>query len=239
MFDQFVIILRRPRDVRNCGAVVRAMKNMGFSRLRLVEAADVRVEDILGIAHRSDDILARIEHYDDLATALGDTSLVVGTSARLHANVQLRSDIRDLAAELHGYARYGLVALLFGPEDKGLDNEALARCHILLRLPVDLAYPSLNLAQAVLLVLYELRQAATAPLTPTPRALATAASLDRSLATVGQLLGAIDFVKSGDGATLRRELRAILNRAQLDEREAALLTAVAREVLRYVERSTK
>jgi TrmH family RNA methyltransferase len=237
-FDRFVIVLQRPRDVRNIGAVVRAMKNMGFSRLRLVEAVDFRAEDMLGIAHRSEDVLAGIERFDNLASALADASYVVGTSARAHTYLHPRSDVRVLASELHGRAAMGTVALLFGPEDRGLDNEALARCHVLLRLPVDPAYPSLNLAQAVLLLLYELRQAALLSTASELRTLASAAAIDRSMATINQLLDAIDFVKSGDGSALRRELRTILNRAELDEREAALVTAIAREVLKYVERQT-
>jgi TrmH family RNA methyltransferase len=239
MHSNVVIVLHRSRDVRNIGAVVRAMKNTGFSRLRLVEAVEFDAEDILGIAHRSEDVLAQIEHFDDLGAALADAHYVVGTSARDHAQLQPRSDVRTLASELRGRAAVGTVALLFGPEDKGLDNTALAHCTTLLRLPVEPSYPSLNLAQAVLLLLYELRQALVPPDTPAPRVLANVASLDGTMAAVKTLLDTIDFVKSGDGSALRRELRAILNRAELDEREAALITAIAREVLHYVEREAK
>jgi TrmH family RNA methyltransferase len=228
-----VVVLHRPRDVRNIGAVVRAMKNMGFSRLRLVEPAPFDAADIGGIAHRSDDIVAAMEVFPDLPAALADTQYVVGTSARPHGGRAPRADLGALAGELLARAAVGPLALLFGPEDNGLDTPALDRCHALLTLPCDPAYPSLNLAQAALLVLYELRRAASGELpAPPPRAQAPAAELDRCLELVGAAMRAIDFHKSGDGAASERALRAILMRAQPDSRELALIGAIAREVVK-------
>jgi TrmH family RNA methyltransferase len=228
-----IVVLHRPRDLRNIGAVVRAMKNMGFARLRLVDPVAFDAADIGGIAHRSEDIVAAMEVFPDLASALADTLFVVGTSARPHAGRAPRVDVAALAGELLARAAAGPAALLFGPEDNGLDTAALDRCHALLSLPCDPAYPSLNLAQAALLALYELRRAALGqPAPPAPRAPAPAAELDRCLELVGAALDAIDFHKSGDGAATERALRALLMRAAPDARELALLSAIAREVVK-------
>ncbi|NNJ10256.1 rRNA methyltransferase [Chloroflexales bacterium ZM16-3] len=233
MLHNIVIVLHRPRDVRNIGAVVRAMKNMGFARLRLVDPAPFDMADIGGIAHRSEDVTTAMEVFPDLASALADMHYVVGTSARPHGGRAPRADVAALAGELLARAASGPVAMLFGPEDNGLDTAALDRCHALLSLPCDPDYPSLNLAQAALLTLYELRQAALgAPPPPQARVAAPAADLDRAMELVGAALRAIGFHKSGDGAATERALRALLMRAAPDARELALVGAIAREIVK-------
>ncbi|MFQ3664083.1 MAG: TrmH family RNA methyltransferase [Chloroflexaceae bacterium] len=231
--DQIITVLHRPRDVRNIGAAVRALKNMGFRRLRLVDPAPFDPADLTGIAHRSEDLVAAIELYADLDAALADARYVVGTSERAHPERPMRADLRPFAAELVTRATSaGPVALLFGPEDHGLDNAALDRCHALLTLPADPAYPSLNLAQAVLLTLYELRMAVAGPLPAAPpRRPATAAELAATVEALSAAIEAVGFVKSGDGAAVVRRLRALITRAEPDSREAALLTAFAREIV--------
>ncbi|MFP4439018.1 MAG: RNA methyltransferase [Chloroflexaceae bacterium] len=236
--DNVIIVLHQPRDVVNIGGVVRAMKNMGLRHLRLVAPAPFDPADLTGIAHRSEDILATMGVYADLNAALADVTYVVGTSARAHADHPVRSDIRSLAPELLARATTDLVALLFGPEDNGLDNAALDRCHLVLRLPTDPAYPSLNLAQAVLLLLYELRMAATvaAPSPSAPASPATAAQLETLFATWEEALQAVEFFKTGRRTGIMRRLRRLFHRADPTGREAALLTAIAREVVQFLRR---
>jgi TrmH family RNA methyltransferase len=238
--DNFIIVLHQPRDVVNIGGVVRAMKNMGLRRLRLVAPAPFDPADIIGIAHRSEDILAVLGIYADLDAALADVTYVVGTSARPHADHPVwSSDVRALAPELPARATAGPVALLFGPEDNGLDNAALDRCHLVLRLPTDPTYPSLNLAQAVLLLLYELRMAVlvAAPSPPTAAAPATAAQLETLFATWEQALQAVEFFKTGRRTGIMRSLRSLFHRADPTGREVALLTAIAREVVQFLRRN--
>jgi tRNA/rRNA methyltransferase len=130
------------------------------------------------------------------------------------------------------------VALLFGAEDNGLPTAALDRCHVVLRLPTDPAYPSLNLAQAVLLLLYELRRAAgSVPMVATAETpSASSAQYETLFAAWEQALQAIGFFKTPRTDSTMRPLRAVLHRAALDQQEAALLTAMAREVLRFLQR---
>lgn len=232
-FENLIVVLHRPHDVRNIGAVVRAMKNMGASRLRLVSPAPFVFADLLGIAHRSEDVLERMELFGDLGAALADVTYVVGTSEHRHAGRPMHTDPRALAPAILARAAQGPVALLFGPEDNGLDLADLDRCHAIVTLPSDPAYPSLNLAQAAMLLLYELRLAAVDPLPPTPlREAAPAGELEGCLALVDSMLRSIDFYKSGDGAATMRALRALLLRAEPDRRELALIGAIAREVVK-------
>ena len=237
VLDQFVVVLHRPRDAVNIGGVVRAMKNTGLARLRLVDPVRFEAATITGIAHRSEDVLGRMELFDDLPSALADASYVVGTTARPRGDHPLRRDLRAFAPELRQRALAGTVALLFGSEDNGLDNAALDRCTAIMSLPVNPAYPSLNLAQAVLLVGYELWTAAPpdlpidAPLTP-----ATASEIEMLFAETERALHVIGFFKYSPTSAMR-SLRQIAARAVLDAREAALLAAIAREVQRFFERS--
>lgn len=236
MFSQFVVILHRPRDVRNIGAVVRAMKNMGFTRLRLVAPPAFDPADIGGIAHRSEDLLAQLEIFASLEEALAGLSYIVGTTARHHER-PVRQEVRAAMAELAERATGGAVGLLFGPEDNGLDNAALDRCQMLLSLPCDPAYPSLNLAQATLLVLYELRMAlAETPAAAAQPNVAGADDLETCLSAWEAMLATVKFVKSGSPVRPMRALRELIFRVAPSRQEAALLTAIAREVVNYVRR---
>lgn len=234
--ENIVVVLYQPRDVRNIGGVVRAMLNTGLARLRLVKPPAFEATDILGIAHRSGDVLAQTAVFNTLDEALADASYVLGTSARTRAEHAIRSDVRTLAAELRGRAEHEIVALLFGPEDNGLDNDALDRCHAVLKLPVDPAYPSLNLAQAVLLLGYELWMVSE-PTSSTTTTHATTSQLETLFSETEQALRAIEFFKSGS-TSIMRSLRQAVGRAALTEREAMLLTAIAREVQRFGERKS-
>jgi TrmH family RNA methyltransferase len=240
--ENVIVVLHRPRDAVNIGGVVRAMKNMGFRRLRLVQPARFSAAEISGVAHRSEDLLAVLEEYTSLDAALADAVYVAGTTARPREAHRVRGDVRNLAAELLARAATGPVALLFGPEDKGLDNQALDRCSSVVSLPANPAYPSLNLAQAVLLLLYELRTAATsghalAPEQQLPREeLPAFAQREALVGAVEQALEAIEFFKPGRRESIMRTLRGLLQRAEPDARETALLTAMAYEVVNFLRR---
>lgn len=234
--DNIIVVLHRPRDVVNIGAVVRAIKNMGFRRLRLVDPAPFDPADVRGIAHRSEDVLDALEIAPDLDTALADAGLVVGTTARPRGEHRVREDVRALAPLILAHTAAAPVALLFGPEDNGLDNQALDRCGLIVRLPVDPAYPSLNLAQAALLLLYELRTAAQHPAAPPAPTPATQSQLETLYAALEQALRAVEFFKTGEAEAKLRSVRQVLQRAQPTPHEAALLTAMAREVAAFVRR---
>src|SRR5215213_6884052 len=161
--DNLVVVLCRPQKLVNIAGTIRAMKNMGLSQLRLVRPAEYDPADIEGIAHRSADVLAATTLHASLDDALADTVYVAGTTARSRELVPQHMTPRAAAPELLARAECGPVALLFGSEDNGLTAEELDRCHCVLRIPTNPSYRSLNLAQAVLIVAYELWQAIDQP----------------------------------------------------------------------------
>jgi TrmH family RNA methyltransferase len=242
--DNIVVVLCRPQRLVNIAGAVRAMKNMGLRRLRLVRPAEYDPADITGIAHRSDDLLAAATLHGDLDAALADAVFVAGATARPRGAALRQAAPRDLAPELLARAAEGTVALLFGPEDNGLTNAELDRCHAALSIPASPAYPSLNLAQAVLIAAYELRLAADLP--PHPEGArpgresyppASAAQLEALFAAIEGALWGIEFFKAQRAEGIMRTIRSLIHRAAPDAREAALLKAMCVETLNFLRRN--
>jgi TrmH family RNA methyltransferase len=235
--DNIVVVLCRPRKLVNIAGAVRALKNMGLRRLRLVRPAEYDPADIAGVAHRSDDLLAAATLHGDLDSALADAVFVAGATARPRGAATRVATPRDLAPELLARAAAGPVALLFGPEDNGLTNAELDRCHATLAIPADPAYPSLNLAQAVLIAAYELRLAADLPRRPpAARPPAGAAQLEALFAAIEAALWGIEFFKAQRAEGMMRTIRGLVHRAAPDAREAALLQAMCVETLNFLRR---
>ncbi len=231
-----IIVLVEPQSVDNVGATVRAMRNMGLSRLRLVRPADFDRSRLLVIAHRCEELVAGIEAYDDLDAAVADAVYLVGTTARPRGGLRPTLTPRVAAAAAIERATSGPVAFLYGREDFGLPNTALDHCHALLTIPTAPEYPSLNLAQAVLLVAYELRLAALAEPPPErtqPRAAgASGRETETMFAALAEAMRATDFLIPARADATLRALRALLLRAEPTTKEAALITAMARAFAR-------
>src|SRR5437016_10157510 len=236
-----VVVLQEPQDLVNIAHVVRGMKNFGLRDLRLVNPREYESYRVEGIAHQTQDILSRVRAYSTLEEPIADCVHVVGFTARGRTAKRNLQRPREAAAEITALAERGPVALLFGREDKGLTNEALDRCHRVITIPSDPAYPSLNLAHAVVLMLYELALARGDEATPfkPPRRQAGPArveDLERLCADVEQALRLIEFFKTRDVDGVMRTVREVMHRAPLDEREIKLLRAMAIEVVKYAER---
>jgi len=236
-----VVVLDEPQELVNVAQVIRAMKNFGLRDLRLVRPQAFDAVRIEGIAHQSADIIQRVRCADTLEDALADCVHVVGFTARGRTAKRTWQRPRDAAADVVAQSDAGPVALLFGREDKGLSNEALDRCARVVTIPSEAAYPSLNLAHAVVVMLYEValaRGAGERAFKPPRReaAPATAADLEHVFADLEHALTAIDFFKTRDAERVVRTLRDILHRVPLDAREAKLLRAMAIEVTKYGER---
>ncbi len=239
--DRIVVVLDQTQDLVNIAAVIRGMKNMGLSRLHLVSPEEFDAWRITGIAHRTDDIVESIQFFDTLEDALARMSFVVGTTARTRTAGLRYGRPRELAATMLTQAELGDVALVFGPEDRGLSNEALDLCHAVAVVPTDSAYPSLNLAQACLVLMYELWMATTGAAPPLPKGRratepATHEELEQMYSALEQGLSAIDFFKSRKPEAVMRTLRTILGQARMDGREARLVSALGYETRHVVER---
>lgn len=242
LLDRVVVVLDHPQNVVNIAGVIRAMKNMALSRLRLVNPADFDPWRIEGIAHRSDDIIESARVFGSLDEALADCVRVVGSSARSRTANRNYVRPREAAANLLSAAEGGPVALLFGREDRGLDNAALDLCHSIAVIPTNPDYSSLNLAQAVMVLAYEVFLASgegDAPLPRGRRATEPASREDLELA-YGALedgLHRIEFFKARKPESVLRTLRTTLARADLDRRESRLFAAIGFEIGHYLDRA--
>jgi tRNA (cytidine32/uridine32-2'-O)-methyltransferase len=234
--DRIVVVLNRTQDVVNIATSLRAMMNMGLTRLRLVAPDDFNAYRIAGIAHGAEPLIERIEFFDSLDAAVADCALVLGTTARRRAATYVWSHPREAAPELLNYDATAErpIAIVFGREDTGMLNHELDRCDRILVVPTSALNSSLNLSQAVLLVGYELFLAASQrEALPRPKrdaAPATALELQALFEQVNAALEVIDFYKGKNPEAIMRTVRAIIRRADINGREAALLRAMGIEV---------
>ncbi len=222
------IVLLRPRRAANVAAACRAMKNMGFRTLRLVDPpADLERPEARSLAYGAWDILDGAIRCASLREAVAASTLVAGTSGR-PAEGALRP--RRFAEEASLRAAGGRVSVVFGPESTGLTREELDLCHARLHIPADPAHPSLNLAQAVLIVTYEIRLAATEPGPEPAAARASAGELEQALDDLKEGLLAVGYLNPANPGAILAELRLLLARAGPTPREVVLLRGLARQI---------
>ena len=237
------VVLYEPQDPVNIAATIRAMKNMGCSNLYLVKSVPYDPWKLEGIAHDTNDIIERIRNCDTIDEALDGCVRVAGFTARRRAAKRDVVTPRSASIELLDYAREGPVAILFGREDKGLPNEILDRAHIVVTIPTT-NHASLNLAQAVLIALYELHLTAadaTRTLAPPRKDAppATTEEYEQLFQDSERALHAIDFFKTRFHEHIMRSVRTLFYRAAPDSRELALLRAIFIEVIRTIDRISK
>jgi TrmH family RNA methyltransferase len=236
-----VVVLYEPLDPVNIAGTVRAMKNMGVGRLRLIRPVEYDPVRLEGIAHGTMDLIERIEVFDSFDAAVADCVRVVGFTARRRAAKLRVIAPKEAAADVLDSASDGLVALAFGREDSGLPNEILDRVHAAVTIPTT-NHASLNLAQAVLIGLYELHLAAedaTRTLAP-PRKDApppTNEQFEQFFADAANALEMIEFFKTRFPEHIMRTLRSLTFRASPNARELSLMRAMALEVRNYIRRS--
>jgi tRNA/rRNA methyltransferase/tRNA (cytidine32/uridine32-2'-O)-methyltransferase len=237
------VVLYEPQDPVNIAATIRAMKNMGISDLYLIRSVEYDPWRLEGIAHDTGDIIERIKNCESVEEALDGCVRVAGFTARRRAAKRDVTTPRGAGAELLQYAREGPVAILFGREDKGLPNEILDRAHVVVTIPTT-GHASLNLAQAVLIALYELHLSAadaTRTLAPPRKDAppATAEEYEQLFQDTERALYGIEFFKTRFHEHIMRSVRTLFFRAAPDSRELALLRAIFIEVIRTIDRITR
>jgi tRNA/rRNA methyltransferase/tRNA (cytidine32/uridine32-2'-O)-methyltransferase len=241
ILDAACVVLFEPQDPINIGAVVRAMKNMGVHDLRLVNPVEYEPNRIEQVAHNTRDVVQRIRHFASLDEALADCVWVAGFSARKRAAKWPRTEPRAAAAAALEHAADGRIAYLFGREDDGLPGDALDRAHAVVTIPTT-EHASLNLAQAVIIALYELHvTAGDATRAPhgKPRKAAPppgGEEWEQFFTDTERALRAIDFLKTRNPEHVMRSVRSLFFRAAPDARELLLFRAMAIEVMRTIDR---
>ncbi|MFC7302235.1 RNA methyltransferase [Cognatiluteimonas weifangensis] len=222
----------------NIGSAARALKTMGLSRLALVAPERFPHADADALAAGAGDLLAAATRHAGLAEAVADCHLVLGCTARSRRIALPEQSPRQAAAAALAAAAQGQeVALVFGRERTGLDNDELQLCHAAVHIPANPGYGSLNLAAAVQVLAYELRMAwlagLAAPAAAAPVAApASHAQLEGLFAQLAQTLEAIDFHKGRAPESALRKLRRLFLRCGLDAREVRLLRGVLADAQR-------
>jgi tRNA/rRNA methyltransferase len=231
--ENVAIVLFRPQIPENIGAVARAACNMGLRRLHLVEPTSLDQERLRAMATpAAAPILDTMVIHDDLFTALGDFQYVVGTTARLGGiRKEVRSP-REMAARLIDLSQSNDIALLFGPENFGLTNQELPYCHALVTIPTG-ECTSLNLAQAVMVLAYELLVARTDTPSYEPRRASTR-ELETMYAMLQETLVKIDFISHRNPEHWMLNVRRLFNRHGLRAREAQVIKGICRQIDWYV-----
>jgi len=235
------VVLVSPRGGANVGSVCRAMKNMGAGSLFIVDGRYDRKQARLMAVHGGDVFEARRE-VETIRDAIEGCGVVVGTTARGGAYRQRSRDIRELARELVGRGRAEAgaqrgrpLALLFGREDRGLSNQDIALCHHLVCIQTSADYSSLNLAQAAMIVLYEIYRArveagaggAGDRVAAVP---ADARDFDDAMVALERGLLTVGFLSSDNPQHIMSTIRAMLGRALPDDRELRILRGISRQL---------
>ncbi len=223
--DSLRIILVRPRFPENVGSVARAMKNMGLSRLLVVNGCSTLHPNAYKLASGAEDILERAEEFTTVQEAISEMGCVVGTTSR-----EGKERTPDLAPEalarmLIPLSKDNLIGLVFGSEKEGLTNEELSLCHLYARIPSVASFPSLNVAQAVMVVSYELFRASTQIPKKEIRLVQTE-QMERMLDHMERTLVRIGFLDADHPKKIMRAMRRLFGKSQMDPREVQILHGI-------------
>jgi tRNA/rRNA methyltransferase len=224
-------VLIAPRNPLNIGAAARAISNFGFSELRLVNPYQVAFREAKS-AVKAHHVLRDAREYAEVADAVADCALVVGTTSRgpralEHPLRRLERGGRLITKRL----ATAPVALLFGSEKFGLSNDDLSHCHWLMRIPTREEHGSMNLGQAVAVCLYEIiRQPAAVRVESEPKPAAGTESLERLTLRLEEVLALSGYVHGEGGGSVRLKIRRLIRRMKLDEHDAEVWLGMLRQI---------
>jgi tRNA/rRNA methyltransferase len=229
--DRFRVVLVAPRNPLNIGAAARAMSNFGFACLRVVNPYEVAFREARS-AVGAGAVMKAAEEYPGVAEAVADCTLVVGTTAVGHR--QLQHPLRRIeygARLIRRRLASSPVALLFGSEKFGLSNDDLSHCHWLLRIPTRAEHESMNLGQAVAVCLYELaREAKAGALRPERTRRAPAGEVERITELLIETLQESGYVNPLTAASTLEKIRRLVRRLDLSARDAEVWLGMLRQL---------
>ncbi len=229
-FDNIAIVLHQPRYSENIGAAARAMRNMGIDQLVVVDPQNFDLYKVLKMATRvASDIIEKSSICADLKDALAPYNYVVGATARLGSQRQVISTPSKLVQKLMPISIENRIAILFGPEDRGLSNEDIRYCHVLVNIPTA-EFSSLNLAQAVMIMCYEIFTAAREGNEEFAPRLASRHELDGMYDQLKDLLVRINYINPENPDYWMNKLRHFFTRLQLRAKEVSIIRGICRQV---------
>lgn len=233
LYQNIRIVLVNTSHPGNIGAVARAMKNMGLSRLYLVEPKDFPSLESIRRSAGAVDILDEAVVVDDLSQAISGCVWVAGTSARLRTIEWPILEPEACVATAIEYAEAGDVAIVFGRENSGLTNHEMEKCHALLHIPTNPEYSSLNLAAAVQVVAYEIRLALEEGEVIRKKGnkhyqdvIADTDQLEGMYMHLHESLQHINFFGTNNPEVMMRRLKGLFNRAQMTQREVSIMRGI-------------
>jgi TrmH family RNA methyltransferase len=230
-FDQLRVVLVDARNPLNIGAAARAMSNFGFQHLRVVNPYDVAFEGARSAVGAAA-VLASAEKYETVAAAVADCSLVVGTTAIGHRDLQHSIQRLEVGAPIiRAHLATGPCALLFGSEKFGLSNKDMSHCHWLMHIPTRDEHASMNLGQAVAICLYELIRDPGARAEPEQGSPASAAEVERITETLFAALRASGYPKLNSSDSFEGAVRRLVRRLHLQTGDAEFFLGMLRQMV--------
>lgn len=232
MLENIRIVLVNTSHPGNIGAAARAMKNMGLSKLVLVDPKDHPTYEAYSRASGADDVLGDAVVVSTLSEALKGCAWVMGTSARERTVEWPMMDPRECAGRSVEESESGEVAIVFGRERTGLTNEELELCHALVCIPSNPEYSSLNVAAAVQVLCYELRVASVQEVVAQPveksesDSPATADQVEGMYDHLSQMLEDVGFFGTNNPEIVMRRLKGLFSRTRVTRREVNILRGI-------------
>lgn len=229
IFNNIRVVLCQTSHPGNIGSTARAMKTMGLHRLYLVRPKHFPDGEAKSLAVNAADLLDSAIVTETLEEAIADCQFVIGVSGKERSLSQQVMTVREAAHEVHQIASHQQVALVFGTEMSGLSNAEADRCHVLATIPANPEYTSLNLAQAVQIMCYEIRMAITEGklhYDEKPTELASQDDLERFYVHLQEVLEHIGYINPNAPKKLFERLRRLYARTRLEKEEVNLLRGI-------------
>lgn len=228
------VVLVRTTHPGNIGSAARAVKNMGIAQLALVSPRKFPDPEATALASGADDVLAGAKVFDSLTDAIGDCISAYALSARLREWGPQVVAVRDAAVDAVSRANDGPIAFVFGNEASGLSNEELLACQHHVRIPTDPGWSSINLAQAVQIVSYELRMAATGGSMPEAKTepKATVADLEGLYGHLKAAATDAGFLHPANPGRLDERFRRLFGRGRIEREEVNILRGLLKALLK-------
>ena len=229
--ENIAIVLKGPKYAGNVGSVARVAKNMGIDKILVVDGREMPPEEMKQTStHFAAELIDQIVYLQDMGEALSGFEYLVGTTSRLGSVRGPVVSPREMAATLIDISQHNRVALLFGPEDRGLANEDLRLCHGLVTIPTSERLKSINLSHAVMILCYEIFTAQRSDLEAfTPR-LATAVEIEGMYEQIKDLLQKIGFLNPQNPEYWMLHIRRFFSRTRLFSKDVKIIRGVCRQL---------